>query len=53
MTALVKAWVGFKTTDDIHRIALVSMGLFFIFIINKLEETESAIVFISIFLNNC
>ena len=40
--ALFIAWAGFKTTDDVHRIALISMGLFFIvlFLISTPESVQ-------------
>ena len=40
--ALVTAWAGFKTTDDVHRIALILMGLFFIllFLISTPESMQ-------------
>ncbi len=42
MIALITAWAGFKTTDDVHRIALVSMGLFCIvlFLISTPESVQ-------------
>ncbi|MGB3192581.1 MAG: hypothetical protein WBB43_24505, partial [Limnoraphis sp.] len=42
MIALVTIWAGWKTTDDVHRIALVSMGLFFIvlFLISTPESMQ-------------
>ncbi|EAW38052.1 DNA-directed RNA polymerase omega subunit [Lyngbya sp. PCC 8106] len=42
MIAVVTTWAGWKTTDDVHRIALVSMGVFCIvlFLISTPESVQ-------------
>ncbi len=46
--ALITIWAGFKAADDVHRIALMSLGLFFIilFLLSTPESVQLVFKFI-------
>ncbi|KKD38947.1 MAG: hypothetical protein WAN66_29200 [Limnoraphis robusta] len=48
--ALVTTWAGFKTKDDVHRIALISMGLFFFLLFLTITPESIQLFFKLIFL---
>lgn len=50
MIAFVTAWAGFKTADDVHRIALISMGLFFMILFLMVTPESVQLLFKFMFL---